>query len=94
MEGQWFISTSRNSKWCSQVATIVKHTKTGEQLVLLGAGFGAYQSKKPHAFFGDCVADTESGAHEMVCVCNSPGLIGWIYSDQVNVVSVDGSPVR
>jgi hypothetical protein len=76
------------------VATIVKHTETGERLVLIGAGFGAYQSKKPHAFFGDWVADTESGSHEVVCVCNSDGLIGWMYSNEVNVISVDGTPIR
>ena len=75
------------------VATIVKHTETGKQLVLIGAGFGAYQSKKPNAFFGDWVADTESGSQEMVCVCNSDGLIGWMYSEEVNVISVDGVPV-
>ena len=75
------------------MATIVQHTKTGERLVLLGAGFGLYQSKKPHAFFGDWVADTESGEREMVCVCNSAGLIGWMHSNEVNVVTVDGAPV-
>jgi hypothetical protein len=75
------------------MATIVKHTKSGEKYVLLGSGFGAYQSKKPNWFFGDLMADTAEGQYAMVCVCDSGGQIGWLESSQVVVESVDGQAV-
>jgi len=76
------------------MATIVRHTSTGEKYVLLGSGFGAYQSKKPNWFFGDLIADTDEGQYAMVCVCNPEGKIGWMESPQVVVDSVDGQPVQ
>ncbi len=75
------------------MATIVRHTDTGKQYVLLGAGFGMFQSKKPNWLFGDLVADVEGDECALVCVCNSAGQIGWLDSKDVNVVSVDGKPV-
>ena len=76
------------------MATIVQHIETGEQYVLLGAGFGMFQSKKPNWLFGDLVADVEGAERALVCVCDSDGLIGWMDSEEVNVKSVDGKPVH
>jgi len=76
------------------MATIVKHTESGEKYVLLGSGFGAYQSKKPNWFFGDLMADTDEGQYAMVCVSNSEGKIGWLESSRVIVDSVDGQAVQ
>ncbi|MDJ0833581.1 MAG: hypothetical protein QNJ69_08685 [Gammaproteobacteria bacterium] len=76
------------------MATIVKHTESGEKYVLLGSGFGAYQSKKPNWFFGDLMADTDEGQYAMICVCNSEGQIGWLESSKVVVDTVDGKAVQ
>lgn len=75
-------------------ATIVQHKTTGKRFVLLGAGFGAYQSKKPNWFFGDLMADTDEGQYLMVCVCNEHGEVGWLKSSTVKVVSVGGCSVE
>ena len=75
------------------MATIVKSKKNNKKYILLGAGFGAYQSKKPNWFFGDLVADTDEGQFAMVCVCDSNGKVGWLESADVQVVSVDGEAV-
>lgn len=75
------------------MATIVRNTKSGERYVLLGSGFGSYQSKKPNWFFGDLVSDTTEGQHAMICVCDSAGQIGWLESQHVLVESVDGQNV-
>lgn len=75
------------------MATIVRSTKTDERYVLLGAGFGAYQSKKPNWLLGDLAADTDEGCHAMVCVCNADGRIGWLDSEELVVESIDGKPV-
>ena len=75
------------------MATIVRHIESGQKYILLGSGFGAYQSKKPNWFFGDLMADTDEGQYAMVCVCNSKGKIGWLESSQVVVDTVDGQTV-
>lgn len=75
------------------MATIVKCLKEGREYVLLGSGFGAYQSKKPNWFFGDLLADTTEGQYALVCVCDSDGQVGWLESANVRVVSVDGQRI-
>ena len=72
------------------MATIVRSKKNQQKFVLLGSGFGAYQSKKPNWFFGDLMADTDQGQYAMVCVCDASGRIGWLESSDVEVVSVEG----
>ena len=76
------------------MATIVERKTNGKRYILLGSGFGAYQSKKPNWFFGDYVADTDEGQYAMVCVCNAEGRVGWFESSEVEVVSVDGQNVK
>lgn len=76
------------------MATLVTHQRTGERYILLGTGFGAYQSKKPNWLFGDLMADTEEGEYALVCVCDRDGRIGWLDSSEVTVESVDGQSVN
>ncbi len=76
------------------MATIVKHTPTGTRYILLGTGFGAFQSKKPNWLLGDLVADTTEGQYAMVCVCDKDGSIGWLESSEVVVETVDGQDVK
>jgi hypothetical protein len=76
------------------MATIVRSKKDDERYVLLGSGFGAYQSTKPNWFFGNFVADVDTGQCAMVCVCNPKGSIGWMKSSDVQVESVDGVNVE
>jgi hypothetical protein len=72
------------------MATVVRSKTNHREYVLLGTGFGAYQSKKPNWFFGDLIADTAEGQFAMVCVCDSKGSVGWLESSDIQVVSVDG----
>ncbi len=76
------------------MATIIRHKENGQKYVLIGSGFGAFQSKKPHWFFGNLQSDTEEGQYAMVCVCDSAGNIGWLESSDVVVETVDGQPVQ
>lgn len=75
------------------MATIVKHNATGKNYCLLGTGFGVFQSKKPHFFLGNLMADVEEGEYAMVCVCDGAGRIYWIDADEVTVLSIDGQRV-
>ena len=72
------------------MAVIVKHRETGERYVLVGTGFGAYKATKPNWFFGDLLADEQSGEMSVVAVCKADGGIGWFQSDDLLVVSIDG----
>lgn len=75
------------------VATIVKHMN-GKRYVLVGTGFGAFQSKKPNWLLGDLMADTTEGQHTMACVCDKGGRMYWVESNQIVVESVDGHSPR
>ena len=72
------------------MSVIVKHIESQEKYVLVGTGFGAYLATRPSVFFGSLVPKEESGQVTMVAVCNREGLIGWIHSNELQVVSVDG----
>jgi hypothetical protein len=75
------------------MATKVTHNRTGAKYILLGTGFGAFQSKKPNWLLGDLMADTTEGQYAMVCVCDKDGRIAWVESSEIVVDSVDGQDV-
>ena len=75
------------------MAVIVSHVPSNKDYVLIGTGFGAFQSKKPNWLLGDLMADTSQGQYAMVCVADKSGRVRWIESQQVVVKSVDGTPV-
>lgn len=84
------MTRSANEGSLAFMSVIVRHKISGEQYVLIGAGFGAYMAKKPNWFWGDLIADEDSGYHAMLSVCDAEGRVGWIESKKVEVVSVDG----
>ncbi len=71
------------------MAVIVKHIESGEKYILLGTGFGAFKATRPSLFFGNLAPTEETGQVTMVAVCNSQGQIGWMHSDELQVVQVD-----
>lgn len=72
------------------MTTIVEEIKTEKRFVLLGTGFGAYQSMKNNTMFGEIISEVDKGQFAMVCVSNNKGEIGWFESNEVKVVNVDG----
>lgn len=76
-------------KWRA-MAIIVEHARTGEHYILLGSGFGAYQSLKSTHTFGDIIPEVDKGKYAMLCVSDRKGTVGWLDSTEVKVVSVDG----
>jgi hypothetical protein len=81
---------ANNFKRSGFMAVIVKHIESGEKFILLGTGFGAFKATRPSLFFGNLAPTEEAGQVTMVAVCNSQGQIGWIHSDELQVVEVDG----
>ena len=72
------------------MAVIVKHTQSGQNYILLGTGFGAYKATRPSLFFGNLAPAEEQGQTTMVAVCNNQGQIGWIHSEELQVIEIDG----
>ena len=72
------------------MAVIVQHIKSDEKYILLGTGFGAFKATRPSLFFGNLAPAEEAGQVTMVALCNNQGQIGWVHSDELQVVEVDG----
>ena len=72
------------------MTTLVEHKEIGARYVLLGAGFGAYQSAYPGPFLGALSPTVESGQRSVLAVCNAAGEVLWFEADDLRVVSVDG----
>lgn len=72
------------------MATIVEEVNSRQRYVVIGTGFGAYNAVSPHVLLGSLSPNREKGEYTMICVCDAYGAVGWLYSDSVRVVSVDG----
>lgn len=68
------------------MATIVQHNDTGKHLVLVGTGYGAFQSNGP----GDYLSKQYSGEMTVLACAFPDGKILWCDSKEVTVVEVDG----
>ena len=71
------------------MATIVNHRPTGVNYILLGTGYGAYESVHPK-YCGDLFPSAEMGAFSLVAVSDAHGRIFWLNSGELLVLSVDG----
>ena len=72
------------------MSTIVERNSDGHRFILLGAGFGAWRSETPHLLFGNWSPNRNDGTHEVLCVCDAEGTIGWLHVSEARVVSVSG----
>lgn len=71
------------------MATIVLHKPTNQKYVLVGAGFGTYKSSMP-GLFGAATPVEDAQSFCVLSVCGADGSVGWLRSDEVTVVTVDG----
>lgn len=72
------------------MATIVRFRGNGGEYILLGGGFGSYRSKTPHVFFGDWAPEDIYAEIPVAFLCDHAGKTGWVRSEQIEVISVDG----
>lgn len=72
------------------MANIIKHKETGEKYILLGSGFGMYQSKAPDKLWGNWRPSVDEGFEKAVCACNVEGEILWFRSTEVSIIEIDG----
>ena len=69
------------------MTTIIRHKESGEEFVVIGSGFAATD------YGGKTRIETHENEKErypLLCVCNAKGRMGWVYSEEYEVVTVDG----
>jgi hypothetical protein len=77
------------------MVTIVETKKTHKRYILIGTGYGEYESATPGVFLGNLAPTINHGSTKLVCVCDKLGTIDWLPSDAVTVIEVDGkSPFK
>jgi hypothetical protein len=74
------------------MAVIVEERETHRKYILIGTGYAAYMGGAPATLGDGSLADEKSGELPMVAVCTAEGDIGWFYSEQIRVISIDGQP--
>ena len=75
------------------MAIIVETKHNHKRYLLIGTGYGEYESATPNFFLGNLLPSINHGKVKLVCVCDKGGEIGWIPSDEVIVIEVDGNPL-
>jgi hypothetical protein len=82
------------------LATIVLHRPTKKRYLVIGSGFGAQQPRRSVAFgmlgpeekIEDLVLVPVGGTQGIIAVCGDNGEIGWLPSDELRVIEIDGKP--
>ena len=72
------------------MATIVKLKDTDLHGILVGVGYGMFESAKPNMIFGDWIADKAAGKSQMAAVSTDKGEILWCETEKLTIVSIDG----
>jgi len=70
------------------MAIFVEHKDSGELFVLVGTGFGAFQSARQGEW------KREGGNFPMVCVSDKNGNLGWLRSESIKVINIDGTDIK
>lgn len=75
------------------MAILVEHLESKKRFLLLGTGLGQWASARPNRLLGDLFAKESGGTTTMCCVSDYGGRLGWVASDQLRVLSMDGVAV-
>lgn len=72
------------------MATIIEHIASKRRYVLVGAGFGTWDTSVAGRFLGAGNPQRDSGTQSMLALADGSGVVAWFASDQVRILSVDG----
>ncbi len=75
------------------MATIAKLKASGMHVILVGTGYGAFESARASRIFGDFLPSFQSGRLGMVAVATKNGEVSWCPSHEIEIVEIDGVPV-
>lgn len=76
------------------MVTIVRVKSTGEKGILVGTGFGAFKAARPSLLFGNLAPTEQAGELPTAAIADAKGSIRWAYTDDVEVLTVDGVSPR
>lgn len=82
--------TQRGRLTLCYMATVVVHKPTGKRFVIVGSGYGAWATSAPNAWMGNLAPDEHSEHCTLFAVCDEAGEIGWLKSEELQVLTVDG----
>ena len=72
------------------MASIVLHKPSQTRYLLLGTGFGAYQSERSSFWGGDLFPHKTSGEIPVAAVCDAQGTIHWFLTEELQVIEING----
>lgn len=66
---------------------------SGTRVIVIGTGYGAFESARASRIFGDLLPSYQSGRLGMVAVATKNGEVGWCPSHEIEIVEIDGVAV-
>lgn len=69
---------------------IIKHLDTGNEYILLSAGWGTAKSSLPSRVLNDLFTSDHPDKTMMIAACDVQGRIVWLKSNDVIVTEIDG----
>jgi len=72
------------------MAIICRHITSGKQYVVLGAGYGVFQTSHPSVLLGSVQPKKQSGDMQAIAVCDDSGHVSWFKPDDISIESIDG----
>lgn len=75
------------------MAIIAKLKSSGVRVIVVGTGYGAFESARASRLFGDLLPSYQSGRLGMVAVATKNGEISWCPTSEIEIVEIDGVAV-
>jgi hypothetical protein len=75
------------------MAIIAKLKSSGVRVIVVGTGYGAFESARASRIFGDLLPSYQSGRLGMVAVATKNGDLSWCPSNEIEIVEIDGVAV-
>jgi hypothetical protein len=75
------------------MAIIAKLKASGTRVIVIGTGYGAFESARASRIFGDLLPSYRSGRLGMIAVATKNGEVSWCPSHEIEIVEIDGVAV-
>jgi hypothetical protein len=76
------------------MAIIAKLKSSGVRVIVVGTGYGAFESARASRIFGDLLPTFQSGRLGMVAVATKNGELSWCPFNEIEIVEIDGVAVE
>ncbi len=76
------------------MAIVAKLKSSGIHVIVVGTGYGAFESARPGRILGDLIPSYQSGRLGMVAVATKTGEVAWCPSSEIEIVEIDGVAIN